>query len=904
MNKTFLKALLAVVTLVLSVNAAFGADPAVKQEFRSTWLSTVWRIDWPTTVVSSTGNATQIANQKKELTVILDSLKTNNFNAINLQVRSRSDAMYKSSYEPWSSDLVSSRGMEPGWDPLAFAVEECHKRGMECHAWINPYRYESVIGSWNGPNDYRNTHPEWLLDIKGASILNPGLPEVTEQICKIVKEIVTNYDIDGMLFDDYFYLAGVSEEDDGDLFEAYKANGGTIKNIDDWRRANVNDMVKQVYNTIQQVKPWVRFGVGPAGIACTDGNVAKKYGIRACPTGKDWQYDDIFSDPIAWYAEQTVDYMAPQIYWTVENSSPNYVKATKWWSEVAEKFNRQMFVSHSISSINAVSEVTPFALSGVEKNILSNKIAPKADGPHNTNLYEYSKEVKVNREESLDGAPGSVFFSAKYLYRQAFGKGLLGHHLRNEVFTTPALVPAMTHKRSNNPGLVSDIQKSGNTLSWKGYDNVRYTVYAVPVTEKNFTRQAEYLLGFTYTTSYEIPANKSTGYKYAVAVYDRLGYEYSAAFMGEPVKNLAAPQLISPADGIEVEAPVTFVWSEVPDAILYNLDIASDASFNNMITSVATESVTLSTSGMNNIPMGEKIYWRVRAAGNNANDGISETRSLIPDRARFTYPAHLQADVELAPTFVWTPAKHDATIELDTSEEFNRIFYTAEAKGGSHTLPFSLAAGTNYYARFHYTKDGVELTSPVISFTTELVEAKVPEVISPVDGGSFYGDETIKLKNVEGSNQVMYYVATSASGLSRGSSYKGSVGSSESCPIKDIPSSKTFFKEGKTYYFKVTATFQTTAGVERRESPVFSAVYLGDSGVEGVESDSNGVAITGNTVCLNGKTAEVSVYGIDGSLIMSVSSNGTDVALDNLESGIYLVKVSGDTTVTLKHKIL
>lgn len=904
MRKNFLKLLMAVVAVLFGADMAHAADPAVKQEFRSTWLATVWRLDWPNTVISQTGNATQIANQKRELTVLLDSLKINNFNAINLQIRSRSDAMYKSSYEPWSVDLVDKRGLDPGWDPLAFAVEECHKRGMECHAWINPYRYESVTGAWGKEDVYRKEHPEWILDINGASILNPGLPEVTQRICDIVKEIVTNYDIDGMLFDDYFYLSGVTESHDGELFEQYKENGGTLNSIKDWRRANVNDMVKRVYQTIQETKPWVRFGVGPAGIACTDGSVARKYGITACPTGRDWQYDDIFSDPIAWYAEQSVDYMAPQIYWTIENSSPNYLIATRWWSGVAAKFNRQMFVSHDIASINSLSEATPFGMSHTEAALMRNRTAPKATGPHNTNFVEFSNEVKVNRQESLDGAPGSVFYSAKYLYSKAFGKGLLANHLRSEVFTTPALVPPMTHKRSNNPGLVTEISKNGNTLVWKGFDNMRYSVYAVPESEKNFTRQAEYLLGVTYTTSFEIPASKTAGHKLAVCAYDRLGYEYSAAFMGEAIKNLDAPTLLTPAEGAEVEAPVTFSWTEVTDAILYNIDIATDPQFSDLICTVTTESSTITSAEMSGMPMGQKLYWRVRASGNNANDGISAVRSFTPDRARFTYPVHQQIDVEICPEFTWTPEEHNISMELATTPEFERIFYTAELQGGKHKLPFSLAAGTEYHARFHYVKDGESLTSPVISFTTQLIEATTPEVISPIDGGSFYGDDTIKLKNVEGSNQVIYYVATSASGLSRGSSYKGEVGSSESCPIAEIPTSKTFFKDGNKYYFKVSATFQTVNGVEKRETPAFSATYLGASGVESVAGDAD-VAIEGNKILLGGKAAQVNIYSVDGRLIKSVATTGEEVDLEGLESGIYLIKVSADnTTTTLKHQIL
>ena len=164
---------------------------APKREMRSAWVATVWQLDWPQTTISSTGNETQVEAQKEQMIALLDSLANNNMNAVNFQVRSRCDAMYKSSYEPWSSDLVSSRGMDPGYDPLAFVVEESHKRGLECHAWVNPYRYESVAGQWSGmAGDIRAEHPDWIMDNDGAAILNPGKQEVIDYITEICREIV------------------------------------------------------------------------------------------------------------------------------------------------------------------------------------------------------------------------------------------------------------------------------------------------------------------------------------------------------------------------------------------------------------------------------------------------------------------------------------------------------------------------------------------------------------------------------------------------------------------------------------------------------------------------------------------------------------------------------------------
>ncbi|HNX89407.1 MAG TPA: family 10 glycosylhydrolase, partial [Paludibacteraceae bacterium] len=190
-------------SILLSLSFS-GLAQSPKREFRATWLTTVWRNDWPkSTIITSTGNSGEIQMQKNEMIAILDSLKRLNANSVCFQVRSRCDAMYKSSYEPWSSDLVGTRGMDPGYDPLAFVVQEGHKRGIEVHTWINPYRFESVTNQWSGlPGDYRSTHPDWLLTYPATnnSILNPGHPEVLLQIKKIVAEIVKNYDIDGVIF--------------------------------------------------------------------------------------------------------------------------------------------------------------------------------------------------------------------------------------------------------------------------------------------------------------------------------------------------------------------------------------------------------------------------------------------------------------------------------------------------------------------------------------------------------------------------------------------------------------------------------------------------------------------------------------------------------------------------------
>jgi len=816
---------LAVVALgIFTMMALQAADTPEKYEMRSAWVATVWQLDWPQNVVSSTGNKTQIDRQKNDMIKMLDSLHVNNLNAVNFQVRSRCDAMYKSSYEPWSTDLVSTRGLDPGWDPLAFVVEECHKRGMECHAWINPYRFESVIGQWDGlPGDYRKDHPDWLLDVGSASILNPGRPEVTQRICDIIAEITRNYDIDGVLFDDYFYLSGTPMSQDADLYNAYKANGGTLSQ-GDWRRDNVNRMVAAVYKTIKDIKPWVRFGISPAGIACTSSSVARKYGISPCPTGSDWQYNDIYSDPIAWISQQSLDFISPQIYWTIGHST-DYDKAAKWWSEVAAKWNRHFFSSHSISSLTADSKAP--GMSSLETDLAE----PKASGPNNKTFEEYANEIRLNRQYTLNDAPGSIFYSCKYLYRIA---PLFAHYLRTTVFNTPAIVPPMTWIPVSNPGNVSSVSRSGDKLSWKGLDNVRYTIYAVPtsVSTANFNRDAEYLLGVSYSTSYTIPEDRLSGYNYAVCVLDRYGNEYSPVFVGVATSTLDKPVLVSPAANEKVEMPFDFKWNEVKNATSYIIEIAEDAEMTKLLYTKPVNGTSVSSSEFYKMPIEKTIYWRVRSCGNSYNDGVSASQAFTALNLEITSPADGAAGIPVRTPITWTFPDRDVTIEIASDDTFEdgSIVYTAEATGGKHTVePYNLAYCTQYFVRLHYTRNGVACTSPAVAFTTEAVVPEVPGIEYPVNGGTLYANDHIRVTPVEGVKAFRVEVSATTSFPSRQSYIGTRVDTHTFTDPKtgaEIRISAKGLEDGKTYYIRVRSQYQDEDGTQNGEySTVTSFIY-------------------------------------------------------------------------------
>ena len=303
-----IKKLLLLSVFLLSMLPLSGASSPIR-ELRSMWIATVWRLDWPSTA----GTGTSVANrQKQEMTELLDRLAESNYNAVWFQVRSMCDAMYESKYEPWSSNLTGTRGAAPAYDPLKFVVEECHKRGMECHAWINPFR-SSTRTAHNTPNDQAMRENGWLITHESTTVMNPALPEVRQRVVDVCRDILENYDIDGIVFDDYFYAPNIPENETAEDYEQFVASGA--QDFGDWRRENVNTVVKAVYDMVQEVKPYAKFGIGPRGIAATDHAVADKYGVPRCPTGSDSQYDQIFCDPLAWLSEGTIDYISPQIYW-------------------------------------------------------------------------------------------------------------------------------------------------------------------------------------------------------------------------------------------------------------------------------------------------------------------------------------------------------------------------------------------------------------------------------------------------------------------------------------------------------------------------------------------------------------------------------------------------------------
>lgn len=509
MNK---RSILLLLLIAIAVTAGYQARAAEaqKREMRAAWIATVYRIDWPTTVNNASA-------QKAELIAYLDKFQAQNFNSVFLQVRTMCDALYQSSYEPWSSYLTGTRGKDPGYDPLEYAVEQCHARGLQCHAWINPYRW-STGTNWNTPQDQSLQQAGMLLSYNNGSttytILNPGLPETRERIVNVIKEIITNYDVDGIIFDDYFYPQGIPTNSSAGDYNLWN-DSNVDMTFADWRRNNVNMMVADVYNMIQEVKPEVRFGISPAGVAGTRSTSASQHGVTPCPTGSDWQYNGIFSDPLAWLEQGTIDYISPQLYWKTTHTTNPFGPLTQWWSYVAKHFGRHHYASHSISFLAESSNTT-------------------------SDWAEVAQQVNYSRQYTEDNAPGAVMYSA----RNVSGPGAsgLGNYLLNNAFQHPAMIPAVTWKTAPGYSAPTGLAQIGTTLSWEAQAGtlVKYSIYAIPtgVTAQDAMSatyggiKSDYLVGITYRPSYTLSSGYQSGYWYAVCVIDGYGNESEPAYLG------------------------------------------------------------------------------------------------------------------------------------------------------------------------------------------------------------------------------------------------------------------------------------------------------------------------------------------------------------------------------------
>lgn len=720
-----MKSIKQIFLLAIGLCLALTLQAQPKREFRAAWLTTVWAIDWPTP--HSQANASGQDKQQASLIAIIDSLATANMNAVFFQVRGFSDAMYNSKYEPWSKYLTGTRGKAPNYDPLQLIIDYAHDKGIEVHAWVNPYRYASSNDTYGKcENDYHYTHPEWLVKCGDITILNPSLPEVRKQICCVIADMVGNYDLDGVIFDDYFYQSGYQNSYDDAQYNAYKEEAGNAAMTRaDWRRAQVNLMVREVRDTIKTTKPWVTFGIGPAGVAGKANTSAPVYGVEPCPSpSSDWQYNGIYSDPLAWYNEKTIDYMAPQIYWTID-SYTNYELLAKWWSDMGSHFGRHMYVSHSLSDLKA--DHVSIANSGFHAD-------------------EIGAQTELNRKFDRMDAPGSCWYG--------LGTGLgtknFIQYIKKNVYTNPSVVPQMSWYHSDENLYVSNIRKEGSKLKWDApIANLRYVVYAVPqelVGQPAVIGSSDYMLGTSYYKYFDVEALPE-GYVYAVAVLDRLGNEYPARTMDNTTWGKSeAATLIYPANQTATLMPCDFSWHAAKEADSYFFQLSKSPDFSTIDFEHETVDTTFYIGKIKWLASDDTYYWRVRTRSINKEDTYSATNAF--DGSYFKVLAPVEGDTTtLTPTFICDSVRAEVveyTFEIADRVAFGEedIVFSVVTDKHQFTMPDSiLMASRNYYVRVHAAFGDAKVTSNnVVKFRTNALPVPVPVITSPKDGAMIAGN--------------------------------------------------------------------------------------------------------------------------------------------------------------------
>jgi uncharacterized lipoprotein YddW (UPF0748 family) len=402
--------LILIVILILISKSTFSQSRDLKREFRGAWVATVVNIDWPTKNTLSTGE------QYIELTRLFDSLNAVGINAIFFQVRAECDAFYKSKYEPWSHWLTGKQGKapDPYYDPLELAIEEAHRRGMELHAWFNPYRSVRKKGLYEiSENHVSVKHPEWHLDFPEYIMLDPGHPEARKYILNVMTDVLENYDVDGIHFDDYFYPYGPKVSNEDSLTFAKYPRGFT--NLDDWRRDNINQLMREIYDVVNEKKPHVKFGISPFGIVLNE--YAGTNGFNS--------YDIIYCDPLTWLNEKIVDYVTPQIYWEMDHKLAPYRKLLPWWSTITN--DRHLYIGQYSSKMFAED--------------------------YKGNYTEIGDQIKMNR--NTKNVLGSVFFSAKSISLNWAG---FADTLQNNYYKYDAIPPQMEWKDSVKPNKPTNLE--------------------------------------------------------------------------------------------------------------------------------------------------------------------------------------------------------------------------------------------------------------------------------------------------------------------------------------------------------------------------------------------------------------------------------------------------------------
>lgn len=443
-----LKLILFLVLCYCLDGAAQQIDPTShKRQFRGVWIASVHNLDWP----SKPGLS--VRKIKKEYIKQIEKLKELGMNAVIVQIRPTGDAFYPSTYEPWSEFLTGEQGVEPkaGFDPLEFMINETHKRAIEFHAWFNPYRaIRNNLEAKLSPKHIYNQHPDWFVSYGKDMYFDPGVEPARKFVEKVIADVVTRYDIDAVHFDDYYYpyrLEGQAFPDT--LSFAMNARGFTSDSKEDWRRDNINLLVHELYDTINQIKPWVHFGISPFGVWRNKSKDPDGSNTETLQTN----YDDLYGDAQAWLRNGWLDYIIPQCYQYMGRDIMDYRIVTRWWND--HNYGVNFYIGQG-----------------------SFRLGEPKNGPPWNEGNEIERQLYFN--DSIPRLLGSAYFRSRTFFNNPLG---LNEVLKNKFYKYPALPPSSHHDEAktfnvNINLLSSKISKRKITMQWAAdpVEQVRYYV--------------------------------------------------------------------------------------------------------------------------------------------------------------------------------------------------------------------------------------------------------------------------------------------------------------------------------------------------------------------------------------------------------------------------------------------
>lgn len=465
-----------------------------KTEFRGVWIATVVNIDWP----KSGNDAPQ--KQKEDYLKILDFYQELNYNAVIVQVRAAGDAFYKSDFAPWSRFLTGEEGKKTEWkeDTLDWMITKAHERGMEFHAWFNPYRasFDLKTDILSPTHDYF-MHPEWMMKYGSKYYYNPGIPAVRNRFSEVIKEVVSNYDIDAVHFDDYFYPYKIKDEVLKDSL-TYATYAEAEQPIDDWRRSNVDSLVKNVHQTIKSEKPWVQFGISPFGVWKNNATDSRGSDTKAGQT----TYEDLYADPLLWMQKGWIDYIAPQVYWSMDLPVASHRKIVDWWSQ--NTFGTNLYIGNGAYKVRNNSDTAW------------------------DDLKELAHQLKLARE--TPEVLGNILFSAKSLMKD---NPDVVDYLKKKYYQFPALTPTTPLNKVDNKTTVEVASSFQNTevvqLNLLGTENVAYALIYRSGKKAKTTYPMKKLKEKIHlgkeNRSLVIPKSSISGKHFALTFLDKYGWE-------------------------------------------------------------------------------------------------------------------------------------------------------------------------------------------------------------------------------------------------------------------------------------------------------------------------------------------------------------------------------------------